>query len=292
MLRWLISLLMTLRGYARAYIKDVEKIRATAIIDIIHSGEQVILCVFRELWLWHLSKTHTNLSSSQLTVGDKAKARCPEQGTCVKCGYISSQEVGMLLKKTFWEMMFQIFHISSHTTRFARHVCFWPVWTRVFHSLGSARAASTGGGHCARWCSLKILCFLYFSFHHSGRHLLSLRLMARSQKEKKSSLRYPCLSPLTTLISLSPLTSLISSPLKKVGKADPWFCVFSPLAYLNKIALAQSPWFHLSKSYVYFRVWVGLRMAINHCTDWEWYKTKSSQKYAWIPFLCTMHMCD
>jgi len=56
------------RGYARAYIKDVEKIRATAIIDIIHSGEQ-------------------------LTVGDKAKARCPEQGTCVKCGYISSQEV-------------------------------------------------------------------------------------------------------------------------------------------------------------------------------------------------------
>ena len=29
------------RGYARAYIKDVEKIRATAIIDIIHSGEQV-----------------------------------------------------------------------------------------------------------------------------------------------------------------------------------------------------------------------------------------------------------
>merc|ERR1712038_1169704 len=51
-----------------AYIKDVEKIRATAIIDIIHSGEQ-------------------------LTVGDKAKARCPEQGTCVKCGYISSREV-------------------------------------------------------------------------------------------------------------------------------------------------------------------------------------------------------
>jgi len=56
------------RGYARAYIKDVEKIRATAIIDIIHSGEQ-------------------------LTVGDKAKARCPDQGTCVQCGYISSQEV-------------------------------------------------------------------------------------------------------------------------------------------------------------------------------------------------------
>ena len=34
-------ILMVFRGYARAYIKDVEKIRATAIIDIIHSGEQV-----------------------------------------------------------------------------------------------------------------------------------------------------------------------------------------------------------------------------------------------------------
>ena len=29
----------------------------------------------------------------QLTVGEKAKARCPDQGTCVQCGYISSQEV-------------------------------------------------------------------------------------------------------------------------------------------------------------------------------------------------------
>jgi len=56
------------RGYARAYIKDVEKIRATAIIDIIHSGEQ-------------------------MTVADKAKAKCPEQGVCKECGYISSQEV-------------------------------------------------------------------------------------------------------------------------------------------------------------------------------------------------------
>ena len=37
------KLILLLRGYARAYIKDVEKIRATAIIDIIHSGEQVLL---------------------------------------------------------------------------------------------------------------------------------------------------------------------------------------------------------------------------------------------------------
>ena len=34
-----------------------------------------------------------NSTNFQLTVGDKAKARCPDQGTCVQCGYISSQEV-------------------------------------------------------------------------------------------------------------------------------------------------------------------------------------------------------
>lgn len=31
------------RGYARAYIKDLEKIRASTIMDIIHSGEN--MCV-------------------------------------------------------------------------------------------------------------------------------------------------------------------------------------------------------------------------------------------------------
>ena len=31
------------RGYARAYIKDLEKIRASTIMDIIHSGEK--MCV-------------------------------------------------------------------------------------------------------------------------------------------------------------------------------------------------------------------------------------------------------
>ena len=56
------------RGHARAYIKDLEKIRPTTIIDIIHSGEQLV-------------------------VGDKARARLPEQSLCKQCGYISSQEI-------------------------------------------------------------------------------------------------------------------------------------------------------------------------------------------------------
>ena len=41
------------RGHARAYIKDLEKIRPTAILDIIHSGEQLKFkdrCV-RFFWL-------------------------------------------------------------------------------------------------------------------------------------------------------------------------------------------------------------------------------------------------
>ncbi|XP_043188421.1 cytoplasmic tRNA 2-thiolation protein 1-like [Amphibalanus amphitrite] len=54
------------RGYARAYLKDLEAIRATSIIDIIHSGES-------------------------LAVRDAA--RLPTQGTCSRCQYISSQPV-------------------------------------------------------------------------------------------------------------------------------------------------------------------------------------------------------
>merc|ERR1712117_218653 len=49
------------RGHARAFIKDLEKIRPSTIIDIIHSGENI-------------------------KVGDKAKSRLPDQTLCVQCG--------------------------------------------------------------------------------------------------------------------------------------------------------------------------------------------------------------
>lgn len=52
------------RGYARTFIKDLEKIRSTSIIDIIHSGES--LCI-------------------------KKDTKMPVQGNCERCGYISSQ---------------------------------------------------------------------------------------------------------------------------------------------------------------------------------------------------------
>lgn len=54
------------RGYARAFLKDLESIRPSTIIDIIHSGE--------------------NLSV-------KEDVKMPVQGTCARCGYISSQKL-------------------------------------------------------------------------------------------------------------------------------------------------------------------------------------------------------
>lgn len=52
------------RGYARTFLKDLERVRASSIMDIIHSGEN-------------------------LSVRDGVKM--PVQGTCSRCGYISSQ---------------------------------------------------------------------------------------------------------------------------------------------------------------------------------------------------------
>ncbi|XP_033901435.2 cytoplasmic tRNA 2-thiolation protein 1 [Acipenser ruthenus] len=54
------------RGHARAFLKDLESIRPSSIVDIIHSGE--------------------NLSV-------KEDVKMPVQGICVRCGYISSQKL-------------------------------------------------------------------------------------------------------------------------------------------------------------------------------------------------------
>jgi len=58
------------RGHARTFIKDLEKIRPSSIMDIIHSGESMAKCV-----------------------SDTAKERMPVQGVCRRCGYISSMDV-------------------------------------------------------------------------------------------------------------------------------------------------------------------------------------------------------
>ncbi|XP_045601803.1 cytoplasmic tRNA 2-thiolation protein 1 isoform X2 [Procambarus clarkii] len=54
------------RGYARSFLKDLEKIRATSIIDIIHSGECFSV---------------------------REGVKLPTQATCARCGHISSQPV-------------------------------------------------------------------------------------------------------------------------------------------------------------------------------------------------------
>ncbi|CAN8286527.1 unnamed protein product [Cochlearia groenlandica] len=53
------------RGFAREFIKDLERLRPRAILDIIKSGED-----------FRISTT----------------TKMPEQGTCERCGYISSQK--------------------------------------------------------------------------------------------------------------------------------------------------------------------------------------------------------
>lgn len=54
------------RGHARTFLKDLESVRPSSIMDIIHSGEN-------------------------LSVRDGVKM--PVQGTCQRCGYISSQSL-------------------------------------------------------------------------------------------------------------------------------------------------------------------------------------------------------
>ena len=56
------------RGTARAIIKNLEAIRPSAIIDVIHSGEQFVL-------------------------QSKTKRRQPEARKCTQCGYLSSNPV-------------------------------------------------------------------------------------------------------------------------------------------------------------------------------------------------------
>lgn len=53
------------RGHARAFLKDLEKVRPRVIMDIIHSGEQLAF---------------------------KDKIKKPERGTCNRCGFVSSKQ--------------------------------------------------------------------------------------------------------------------------------------------------------------------------------------------------------
>ncbi|KAJ3059535.1 nucleotidyltransferase [Podochytrium sp. JEL0797] len=65
------------RGYARVFLKDLEKVRASAIMDIIKSGEAY----------------EVDLSKEQKLGAGKKKRVLQKQGTCERCGYISSNQL-------------------------------------------------------------------------------------------------------------------------------------------------------------------------------------------------------
>lgn len=76
------------RGYARAYLKDLESIRPSAIIDIIHSGEG-----FKVGWKAEpSSKTSSNGKAQPSSTISKGATRQVQQ-TCKRCGYLSSNEL-------------------------------------------------------------------------------------------------------------------------------------------------------------------------------------------------------
>lgn len=55
----------SIAGHARAFLKDLEKVRPSVIMDIIHSGEQIKF---------------------------KETTKKPTRGTCNRCGFVSSQQ--------------------------------------------------------------------------------------------------------------------------------------------------------------------------------------------------------
>lgn len=54
------------RGHARTFLKDLESVRPSVIMDIIHSGENLVF---------------------------QTGIKTPQQGVCVQCGHVSSQEL-------------------------------------------------------------------------------------------------------------------------------------------------------------------------------------------------------
>lgn len=77
------------RGYARALLKDLEKIRPSVIVDILHSGNVPLLFIMLSFVFFQISIcffTGENISVKQNT-------RLPTRGKCQKCNFVSSQTI-------------------------------------------------------------------------------------------------------------------------------------------------------------------------------------------------------
>lgn len=77
------------RGHVRSFLKNLEKVRPYAIIDIIHSGSGIVYSIFSLRW--------KNFNELYFFIGENMCVRddvsLPTRGTCDKCGYVSSQSI-------------------------------------------------------------------------------------------------------------------------------------------------------------------------------------------------------
>jgi cytoplasmic tRNA 2-thiolation protein 1 len=67
------------RGFARVFIKDLERLRPSAILDLVHSGERLAKAVQQR--------------DKAIRSGAQDGARPPVQTECVRCGFLASQSV-------------------------------------------------------------------------------------------------------------------------------------------------------------------------------------------------------
>ncbi|XP_046554129.1 cytoplasmic tRNA 2-thiolation protein 1-like isoform X3 [Haliotis rubra] len=118
------------RGFARAFIKDLEKIRPSAIIDIIHSGESLSV---------------------------KKEVRMPVQGLCSRCGCMSSNPVCkacVLLEGLNRGLPRQVCVLAVATcpaTQCVKPACFWRDSTEDCHDSVLARSTKKGGSWQTSW---------------------------------------------------------------------------------------------------------------------------------------------
>lgn len=83
------------RGHARAFLKDLEKIRPSVIMDIIHSG--ISLHSWRDFRILSSGMRLPSKSILIIVPGEslqiKQNVKLPVRGECTRCGAVSSQEV-------------------------------------------------------------------------------------------------------------------------------------------------------------------------------------------------------
>lgn len=90
------SRLPAYRGHARVFLKDLEAIRPSAIIDIIHSGESFELGKEVKGGMKSMRESSGTRSAAFLGMGelmDLSWERVGDTENCLRCGYISSNDL-------------------------------------------------------------------------------------------------------------------------------------------------------------------------------------------------------